>query len=101
MCAAFFCLRTGVRNVWCVARLGTQARAFVTPRVPLNTKRSGTGRRGWYKVRPFDSRSRPRERVVVAGDLLVWPVPFVGSDQSHVGDWGATLERLIGLNPLV
>ncbi|MDQ3917819.1 MAG: MBL fold metallo-hydrolase [Acidobacteriota bacterium] len=43
----------------------------------------------------------PRERVVVAGDLLVWPVPFVGSDQSHVGDWGATLERLIALSPSV
>ena len=43
----------------------------------------------------------PRERVVVAGDLLVWPVPFVGSEQSHVGDWGATLERLIALNPSV
>jgi cyclase len=43
----------------------------------------------------------PRERVVVAGDLIVWPIPFVGSDQSHVGDWGATLERLIALNPSV
>lgn len=43
----------------------------------------------------------PRERIVVAGDLLVWPVPFVGSDQSHVADWGATLEKLLALNPSV
>jgi cyclase len=39
----------------------------------------------------------PREGIVAAGDLVVWPVPFVGSDQSHVGDWGATLERLMAL----
>jgi len=39
----------------------------------------------------------PREGIVAAGDLVVWPVPFVGSDQSHVGDWGATLERLVAL----
>ena len=43
----------------------------------------------------------PREHIVAAGDLVVWPVPLVGSDQSHVGDWGATLERLIALNPSV
>ena len=43
----------------------------------------------------------PQERVVVAGDLIVWPIPFVGSDQSHVGDWGATIEKLIALAPSV
>src|SRR5919112_27970 len=43
----------------------------------------------------------PRENIVAAGDLVVWPVPFVGSDQSHVSDWGATLERLIALKPSV
>jgi len=43
----------------------------------------------------------PSEHVVVAGDLLVWPVPFVGADQSHVGDWGATLEKLRALQPAV
>lgn len=43
----------------------------------------------------------PQERVVAAGDLLVWPVPFVGGDQSHVGDWGATLDRLRALQPAV
>jgi glyoxylase-like metal-dependent hydrolase (beta-lactamase superfamily II) len=41
----------------------------------------------------------PRERVVASGDLVVWPVPLVGSDQSHVGDWGATLEKLRALRP--
>jgi glyoxylase-like metal-dependent hydrolase (beta-lactamase superfamily II) len=43
----------------------------------------------------------PREGVVAAGDLVVWPVPFVGSDQSHVGDWGATVEKLIALKPSI
>jgi cyclase len=43
----------------------------------------------------------PRENIVAAGDLVVWPVPFVGSDQSHVSDWGATLGRLIALKPSV
>jgi glyoxylase-like metal-dependent hydrolase (beta-lactamase superfamily II) len=33
----------------------------------------------------------PQERIVVAGDLVVYPIPFVGAPQSHVGDWGATL----------
>ena len=36
----------------------------------------------------------PREGIVITGDLVVWPVPLVGSDQSHIGDWSATLERL-------
>jgi glyoxylase-like metal-dependent hydrolase (beta-lactamase superfamily II) len=43
----------------------------------------------------------PREGIVAAGDLVVWPVPFVGSDQSHVGDWGATVEKLIALKPSI
>ncbi|HVG30816.1 MAG TPA: MBL fold metallo-hydrolase [Pyrinomonadaceae bacterium] len=43
----------------------------------------------------------PRERVVAAGDLVVYPVPFVGADQSHVGDWGATLEKLLARRPAV
>ena len=30
----------------------------------------------------------PREGIVAAGDLVVFPVPLVGSDQSHVSDWG-------------
>ncbi len=43
----------------------------------------------------------PGERVVIAGDLVVWPVPYVGSPQSHPGDWIATLEKLIALKPRV
>jgi glyoxylase-like metal-dependent hydrolase (beta-lactamase superfamily II) len=43
----------------------------------------------------------PSEGIVAAGDLVVWPVPFVGSDQSHVSDWGATLEKLLALKPSV
>ncbi|HKO99885.1 MAG TPA: MBL fold metallo-hydrolase [Pyrinomonadaceae bacterium] len=41
----------------------------------------------------------PKERVVVAGDLVVWPVPYIGSPQSHPGDWSVTLGKLIALNP--
>ena len=41
----------------------------------------------------------PKERVVIAGDLVAWPVPYVGSPQSHPGDWSATLEKLIALKP--
>ena len=43
----------------------------------------------------------PRERVVMSGDLVVWPIPLVGSDQSHVGDWSATLDVLRGLRARV
>lgn len=41
----------------------------------------------------------PKEGVVVTGDLVIWPVPYVGSPQSHPGDWSATLEKLIALHP--
>jgi glyoxylase-like metal-dependent hydrolase (beta-lactamase superfamily II) len=43
----------------------------------------------------------PRERVVMSGDLVVWPVPLVGGDQSHVGDWSGTLSRLRDLHARV
>jgi len=36
----------------------------------------------------------PNEGIVVTGDLVVWPVPLVGSDQSWIADWSATLARL-------
>jgi glyoxylase-like metal-dependent hydrolase (beta-lactamase superfamily II) len=39
----------------------------------------------------------PNEGIVVAGDLVIHPVPYVGSPQSHPGDWGETLERLLAL----
>jgi glyoxylase-like metal-dependent hydrolase (beta-lactamase superfamily II) len=41
----------------------------------------------------------PKERIVIAGDLIVWPVPYVGSPQSHPGDWSVTLEKLLALHP--
>jgi glyoxylase-like metal-dependent hydrolase (beta-lactamase superfamily II) len=41
----------------------------------------------------------PNERIVATGDLVVWPIPLVGSDQSHVSDWPGTLDALLALNP--
>ena len=43
----------------------------------------------------------PAEGVLITGDLVIWPVPYVGNPQSHPGDWGATLEKLIALRPAV
>jgi cyclase len=39
----------------------------------------------------------PGEGIVVAGDLVIHPVPYVGNPQSHPGDWGETLEKLLAL----
>lgn len=36
----------------------------------------------------------PKEGIAVTGDLVVWPVPLVGSDQSWVADWSVTLGKL-------
>lgn len=41
----------------------------------------------------------PKEGVVIAGDLVIWPVPYVGAPQSHPGDWSETLEKIVALNP--
>lgn len=30
---------------------------------------------------------------------MIWPVPYVGSPQSHPGEWGLTLEKLLALHP--
>jgi cyclase len=43
----------------------------------------------------------PTERIVATGDLVVWPVPLVGNDQSHVRDWPATLDALTALDAAV
>jgi cyclase len=43
----------------------------------------------------------PKERIVATGDLVVAPVPLVGSDQSHIGPWIASLDRIIALQPAV
>lgn len=39
----------------------------------------------------------PKEGILITGDLVVWPVPLVGDPQSHIGEWAATLERMIEL----
>jgi len=36
----------------------------------------------------------PAERIAVTGDLVGYPVPLVGSDQSWVADWSVTLGKL-------
>lgn len=41
----------------------------------------------------------PKEGIAITGDLVVWPVPLVGSEQSYVGDWSLTLEKLRALHP--
>ncbi|HKG22379.1 MAG TPA: MBL fold metallo-hydrolase [Blastocatellia bacterium] len=43
----------------------------------------------------------PREGIVITGDLVVWPVPLVGAEQSHIGEWSATLEKLRALKPSI
>jgi glyoxylase-like metal-dependent hydrolase (beta-lactamase superfamily II) len=40
----------------------------------------------------------PKENIVIAGDLLVWPVPLIGST-SWPADYAATLENLLALRP--
>jgi glyoxylase-like metal-dependent hydrolase (beta-lactamase superfamily II) len=39
----------------------------------------------------------PNEGIVIAGDLVIHPVPYVGNPQSHPGEWGETLEKLLAL----
>jgi len=39
----------------------------------------------------------PKERVVITGDLVVWPVPYVGSPQSHPHDWNLALQQILAL----
>jgi glyoxylase-like metal-dependent hydrolase (beta-lactamase superfamily II) len=43
----------------------------------------------------------PLDGIVAAGDLVVAPVPYVGSPQSHPADWGRALDRLAALKPRV
>jgi cyclase len=42
----------------------------------------------------------PKEGIVCAGDLVVWPVPLVGTT-SHPAEFAAALERLVALKPSV
>jgi glyoxylase-like metal-dependent hydrolase (beta-lactamase superfamily II) len=41
----------------------------------------------------------PAERIVVTGDLVVWPIPLVGDPQSHIGAWSDTLNAIRSLQP--
>src|SRR5215207_3400286 len=43
----------------------------------------------------------PDEGIVIAGDLVIHPVPYVGNPQSHPGEWGETLEKLLALKHTV
>jgi glyoxylase-like metal-dependent hydrolase (beta-lactamase superfamily II) len=40
----------------------------------------------------------PTERIAIAGDLVAWPVPLVGST-SHPREYAEALERLLALRP--
>jgi len=39
----------------------------------------------------------PKEGIVAAGDLVIWPVPYVGGPQSHPADWKRSLDTLLEL----
>ena len=39
----------------------------------------------------------PNEGIIIAGDLVIHPVPYVGNPQSHPGEWGETLEKMLAL----
>ncbi len=41
----------------------------------------------------------PQEHIVAAGDLVVWPVPLIGAEQSHINDWAVSLDKLRALQP--
>ncbi len=43
----------------------------------------------------------PQEGIVASGDLVVFPIPLVGGDQSFVSEWSGTLEKLIALKPTI
>ena len=43
----------------------------------------------------------PKEDIVITGDLVISPVPYVGSPQSHPAEWAATLEKVIALKPSI
>lgn len=43
----------------------------------------------------------PEEKIAITGDLVVHPVPLMGSDQSYISDWSASLEKLRALQPRV
>jgi cyclase len=40
----------------------------------------------------------PKENIAVTGDLVVWPVPLIGST-SYPAEYGATLEKFLRSGP--
>jgi cyclase len=40
----------------------------------------------------------PKEQIAITGDLVVWPVPYVGSPQSHPRDWSNALQQILALH---
>ncbi len=40
----------------------------------------------------------PKEGIVITGDLVIWPVPYVGNPQSHPADWSMTLAKVMALH---
>jgi glyoxylase-like metal-dependent hydrolase (beta-lactamase superfamily II) len=42
----------------------------------------------------------PEAGIIAAGDLVIWPVPFVGTT-SFPGDYARALDRMLALNPKV
>lgn len=43
----------------------------------------------------------PQEGIVATGDLVVFPIPLVGGDQSFVAEWSGTLDKIIALDPKI
>jgi glyoxylase-like metal-dependent hydrolase (beta-lactamase superfamily II) len=43
----------------------------------------------------------PKQSIVFTGDMLGWPVPLVGGEQSRVREWGATLTKVRDLHAAV
>jgi glyoxylase-like metal-dependent hydrolase (beta-lactamase superfamily II) len=39
----------------------------------------------------------PKEKIAIVGDLVVWPAPLAGNPQSHIHEWGDTLDRVMAL----
>ncbi len=41
----------------------------------------------------------PKEKIIFSGDLIVFPIPLVGGNQSHILTWPDALQKLLLLNP--
>lgn len=43
----------------------------------------------------------PQQSVAFVGDIVGWPVPLVGAEQSRVREWSGTLRRIRDLNAII